>query len=874
MAKIALLIGVSEYKFDLKPLPAAAKDIEAMERVLSNPRIGGFDDIKLLTNPDAQLMREAIEILFSGLKKDDLVLLYFSGHGIRNDYGNLLFATCDTCKNNGEIWTARAVQASFVHHIMNSSRSKRQVLILDCCFSGAFIQEMGAKNNDFVDIKNQLGGEGRAILTSSTSTQYSFEQPGSDISIYTRYIVEGLETGAADKDEDGLISVDELHEYARTKVQEAVPAMKPEIYPIKEGYKIQLAQAPIGDPRLKYRKEVKYYARNREISNAGRDALNVLRDELGLTPEEATAIENEVLEPFRKYKRKLERYKETFHKTIQREYPMSDNACADLRRFQKSLGLTNEDIKPIEDTIIADLQVANPPDSPPGKNIKNHNYPPLIIFIIGILGAVSCFVTGYLYAKYGNPRDLLGCNINITEDLKISVGEKILLEPENTKPDKKAGVDALKKKDCQTAIRKLALYLVREKGKNIPKNPNELGELKKITNDPEALIYLNNAMASRRGNPVRIAVSVPIGSNPNVAKEMLRGVAQAQNEVNSNGGIKGRLLQVVIADDENDPGEATKIAKKFVEDESIMAVVGPNATQASVPAAHIYKDSKLWMITPTSFSNQLTGMSQVLRTVPPVKIIAERLAKHIKKKEIQPNILVCFDDAARDNEDFKNSFIEEIKKVSGQIDSQNCNINNEELDLDEVINEAKKNGANGLLLSPHVDNIEKILNVARANPRANRERLPLYGSLTLYTQETLEGKGDINNMVIAVPWHIEKFPNSSFSKYAKNLWSGRVNWRTATSYDATLAIIEGLKKHNTRRELAKVFKNGDFSFDGAMGNNIRLSKKSKGHLLPSGDIQKTPVTLLQIQQKGNKYDFVPLCTTSINRNQSKLNACY
>lgn len=271
--------------------------------MLENPKIGCFDDVKLLANPDAQPMREAIEILFSDLQKDDLVLLYFSGHGIKDDSGNLYFATCDTRKNNkGELLTATAVQASFVHNIMNRSRSKRQVLILDCCFSGAFANGLNAKSDRFVDIRNQLGGEGRAILTSSSSTQYSFEEQGSDISTYTRYIVEGLETGAADKDEDAWISVDELHEYAQAKVQEVAPAMKPEIYAIKEGYKIQIAQAPIDNPKLIYRKEVEYWAQNDEISVDGRKALNLLRDRLGITPEEATRIEDEVLQPFRQYK--------------------------------------------------------------------------------------------------------------------------------------------------------------------------------------------------------------------------------------------------------------------------------------------------------------------------------------------------------------------------------------------------------------------------------------------------------------------------------------------------------------------------------------------------------------------------------------------
>ncbi|MGF2035678.1 MAG: hypothetical protein RMZ43_010255 [Nostoc sp. CmiVER01] len=86
----------------------------------------------------------------------------------------------------------------------NTSRSKRQVVILDSCFSGAFAEGLSAKDDGTINIREQLGGEGRAVLTSSSSTQYSFEQQGSDLSIYTRYLIEGITTGAADLDEDGV----------------------------------------------------------------------------------------------------------------------------------------------------------------------------------------------------------------------------------------------------------------------------------------------------------------------------------------------------------------------------------------------------------------------------------------------------------------------------------------------------------------------------------------------------------------------------------------------------------------------------------------------------------------------------------------------
>lgn len=367
MVKVALLIGVSQYGPGFNQLPAAVNDVNAMQRVLQHPDIGDFDEVQPLIDPDPQEMGTAIENLFGNGKRDDLLLLFFSGHGVKDESGNLYLATRTTRKNErGGLIRSTAIAARFVHEIMSDSRAKRQVVILDCCFSGAFGDGLLAKDDSSVDVRRQLGGEGRVVLTSSTSTQYSFEQQGSDLSIYTRYLVEGIETGAADLDEDEVISVDELHEYANIKVQKASPAMKPEIYTVKEGYKIIIAKVPIGDPKLKYRKEVERYVHGGKISPVGRRILNARRDSLGLLPEEAATIEAEVLTPYREYKKKLHEYEQALVEAIQHEYPLSDYTRGELRDLQQVLSLRDEDIAPVEMRITSALAfIPVNQDSPP-----------------------------------------------------------------------------------------------------------------------------------------------------------------------------------------------------------------------------------------------------------------------------------------------------------------------------------------------------------------------------------------------------------------------------------------------------------------------------------------------------------------------------
>ena len=342
--KIALLIGVSEYGAGIPPLSSALNDVEAMERVLQNPNLGSFAQVERLLNPDSVAMRIAIQKLFRNAAKEDLLLFFFSGHGITNDNNHLYLATCNTAKEDFE---ATAVDANFIQTQSKNCYSKRQVLILDACYSGAFANGWH-KKSVAVDIKKQLGAEGRVVLTSSSATQTSFAQEGATLSLYTQYLVEGIETGAADTDNDGNIHVQELHTYAKSKVQAVKPNMTPDIILDKEGYNILLAYAP-RNPEVKYRKLVEQYAQNGELSEFAFLVLTPKRKNLGITDTKAEEIETEVLESFRKRFANLESYKQAFAKAVEQKYPLDEHTLKILKDYQQDvLELRDEDVASIK----------------------------------------------------------------------------------------------------------------------------------------------------------------------------------------------------------------------------------------------------------------------------------------------------------------------------------------------------------------------------------------------------------------------------------------------------------------------------------------------------------------------------------------------
>ena len=174
--------------------------------------------------------------MFSESRPDDVLLLHFSGHGLKSESGELFFAAPNTRPNR---LGSTAVSADFVQRCMRHSRSRSIVLLLDCCYGGAFAQGVKVRAAGDVNVLDSFpqgrsgGGRGRAVITASSAMEYAFEgdQLGDDQqrrpSVFTSALVEGLATGDADQDEDGWVSLDELYDYVYDKVREQNPHQTP-----------------------------------------------------------------------------------------------------------------------------------------------------------------------------------------------------------------------------------------------------------------------------------------------------------------------------------------------------------------------------------------------------------------------------------------------------------------------------------------------------------------------------------------------------------------------------------------------------------------------------------------------------------------------
>ena len=468
-------------------------------------------------------------------------------------------------------------------------------------------------------------------------------------------------------------------------------------------------------------------------------------------------------------------------------------------------------------------------------------------FFLAIL-AINLVKNQFIPTKYIPPTPEIYQN--------ISQGEKLLISSKTT-PAKEMGIEEFNSDKFGRAIAQFRQSLQENK------------------NDPETLIYLNNAIAQQKSNSnigekIEIAVSVPIGQESDIAQEILRGVAQAQSEfncglnkislaitniesrINCSGSLNKKFLKVTIADDEYLPKTAEKIAEALVENEKIIAVIGHSSSDMTLQAGDIYNEAKLVAISPTSTSIRLRNFGEFVFRVPPSDdLAAQTLFNYLNEQNwAEKKIAVAY----ISGNIYSESLAQEFEKLLPAKFVYKCNILAGTFSASDCVESAKNQGAEMMLLVPATDrtlgNAIGIIN--------NAKGLKLLGGDSVYNPRVLKDAGqqaDRANLTLAIPWH--RYPNSEFSQTAKKFWNAEVSWRTATSYDATKTIIKAIGEmmgNYSRKQLQIILSSRDFYVEGVTGK-IRFGESGDRQFL-----EKDKSVLVQVKPsvKSGKYEFLIL----------------
>ncbi len=241
----ALVVATASYADPtLAKLHAPGQDASDFAAVLEDMELGGFEVETVLDAPADSLRRRVARFCAQG-GPHDLALVYLSCHGVLDDRGRLYYATVDTDR---ELLAATAVPSGWLNEQLEDCRCRRQILVLDCCHSGAFAK--GAKGESGLALGERFEGRGRVVLTGSRATEYSFEHghvvgDGAS-SVFTSALVEGLRSGDADRDRDGIVTVSELYDYAYEAVRASAAQQTPTLWTYGAEGDLLVARSPKG----------------------------------------------------------------------------------------------------------------------------------------------------------------------------------------------------------------------------------------------------------------------------------------------------------------------------------------------------------------------------------------------------------------------------------------------------------------------------------------------------------------------------------------------------------------------------------------------------------------------------------------------------
>ncbi|MGG6237727.1 ABC transporter substrate-binding protein [Nodosilinea sp. AN01ver1] len=371
---------------------------------------------------------------------------------------------------------------------------------------------------------------------------------------------------------------------------------------------------------------------------------------------------------------------------------------------------------------------------------------------------------------------------------------------------------------------------------------------KAVRNDPEALIYLNNAKLGA-APALGIAAVVPIGDSPNTARELLRGVAQAQDEA-----IKaGTPFKVLIANDQNNAGQAAAIANALVQDPNVIGVIGHGTSTTTLAAAPVYQQGQLPMIAPTSTTTELATLARnggnfIFRVIPSDQFTGTTLARHMLSQG-QSKPIVFYNSQSSYSKSLQDAFSTTLGLEGGQV------VKLVDLAQGNPAAELQGSGADAVVLLPDSATFDAAIAVAQAN----QGQLPLLAGDAFYRIDALQkGGASLVGTVVTVPWHPLK-STPPFAQTSSGLWGGDVNWRTALSYDAFQVLSSARTVGNVapgsglsgRTAIGQALATQGFSANGSTG---AIS------FLPSGD-RNTTVLLVKVQpgsRSGTGFDFVPL----------------
>ena len=210
----AVVVGVASYSH-MPALRYTDDDAYRMYAFLKSPEGGALSDnqISILIDEDAtkEKITSTMDAVFSKAGKNDLIMLYFSGHGLK---GSFLPQDFDGFNNK--------LLHEEINERFRNSQAKYKLCIADACHSGSLLAaRSGQLQTTLSNYYKSLAqaDSGTALIMSSKSEETSLESSGLRQGVFSHFLIRGLK-GEADFDNNKIVTIVELYDFVEKNVRE------------------------------------------------------------------------------------------------------------------------------------------------------------------------------------------------------------------------------------------------------------------------------------------------------------------------------------------------------------------------------------------------------------------------------------------------------------------------------------------------------------------------------------------------------------------------------------------------------------------------------------------------------------------------------
>jgi branched-chain amino acid transport system substrate-binding protein len=171
------------------------------------------------------------------------------------------------------------------------------------------------------------------------------------------------------------------------------------------------------------------------------------------------------------------------------------------------------------------------------------------------------------------------------------------------------------------------------------------------------------------GSVIRVGtIGSLTGAEATFGTNTLKGIELAAKHLNAKGGLQGRKIEIVSADDRGRPEEAALAARKLVSESKVQLIIGENASSISLAMAPIAQEARVPMISPSSTNPQVTKAGNYIFRVCFIDPFQGTVMARFAAEQLKMKHVAILRDVKNDySVGLANYFIETFKKLGGDI---------------------------------------------------------------------------------------------------------------------------------------------------------------------------------------------------------------